>query len=816
MEELRNLQKIYSLAAGRFNQYEGKDFVLPEVFKQQVKEINSNRIIYNDYSAVIETKGSQNGVLNIYLPNQWFYIASYFTDFYNELLKYKKEALKVASKERLKDLNGQNLTDEEMKRVNQLNLDENSKGYLIRFMTDYSWWFGAKTIDRGDFYVSPILNSARLVNASQSFVADLCAFLADKKELINAIISVGDNTKGSEPLLLINESQLTSFILSTIRYFDKKDSLKSIIPYTSENSPIKVFKEDSFKLVGMFLESTIEDVRNRNTPHSRWFEETFKLGERNVFLSTQWNAQGDYQLTLPDFIELIRCCYGKNYSYQLGSNGEHQLYLAEERLSGREINESPLQQIFYGAPGTGKSYEINRITKTKEVIRTTFHPDSDYSTFVGAYKPTSIEVPVRDVTGKVIVENGRQVTENRIVYDFVEQAFLQAYTKAWKAYAEAENGEMPKELYLVIEEINRGNCAQIFGDLFQLLDRNAYGFSDYPITADKDMKKQLSKAFKNITISDAERINSIYGRDVVSQVLNGEILLLPDNLYIWATMNTSDQSLFPIDSAFKRRWDWKYMPICEGKDNGQSLNWKIKVKDNLYDWWQFVEKINAEINEQTKSEDKKLGYFFCKAQNGIISAETFVSKVVFYLWNDVFKDQAFASDIFRDGDDELTFNKFYDVDNNGKAVIKENIVELFLNNLGVDVVNDISNDTDIDMDDDNDSDDSDDGNSKIKLTVTFPDGDVITGDTKFESYSKALRKIGLAKAESIASEKKYYRRNSALIDTVERDEILRDPVYSYENIDGYYVVKGINGKTMRKMLRLISEKLDLGIVTTYQ
>ena len=111
MEELRNLQKIYSLAAGRFNQYEGKDFVLPEVFKQQVKEINSNRIIYNDYSAVIETKGSQNGVLNIYLPNQWFYIASYFTDFYNELLKYKKEALKVASKERLKDLNGQNLTD---------------------------------------------------------------------------------------------------------------------------------------------------------------------------------------------------------------------------------------------------------------------------------------------------------------------------------------------------------------------------------------------------------------------------------------------------------------------------------------------------------------------------------------------------------------------------------------------------------------------------------------------------------------------------------------------------------------------------------
>lgn len=351
------------------------------------------------------------------------------------------------------------------------------------------------------------------------------------------------------------------------------------------------------------------------------------------------------------------------------------------------------QQIYYGAPGTGKSFEINRLTKDKEVIRTTFHPDSDYSTFVGAYKPTSIEIPVRDVTGKVIVENGKQVTENRIVYEFVEQAFLQAYTNAWKAYSETPAGEKAKEQYLVIEEINRGNCAQIFGDLFQLLDRNRYGFSDYPITADKDMKKQLAKAFKDLSIADADRINSIYDKDIVSKVLNGDVLLLPDNLYIWATMNTSDQSLFPIDSAFKRRWDWKYMPICEGKENGVSLGWKIKTKTNSYDWWQFVEKINAEIGEQTKSEDKKLGYFFCKADNGEISAETFVSKVVFYLWNDVFKDQAFASDIFQDGEEELTFAKFYDVDANGKAIVREDKVELFMQNLGFDAIVTASNES---------------------------------------------------------------------------------------------------------------------------
>ncbi len=348
-----------------------------------------------------------------------------------------------------------------------------------------------------------------------------------------------------------------------------------------------------------------------------------------------------------------------------------------------DFDTSIKQIIFYGAPGTGKSYEINRLTKDKHVIRTTFHPDSDYSTFVGAYKPTSIDVPVRDVTGKIIIENGEKVTEKRIVYEFVEQAFLQAYIKAWKSYADCEEGGTPSEQYLVIEEINRGNCAQIFGDLFQLLDRNSFGFSDYPIVADSDMRRQLAKAFKDLTIADAEIINNLYDKDVVNNVLNGTVLLLPNNLYIWATMNTSDQSLFPIDSAFKRRWDWKYIPISEGvNNNGVKLGYKLVVAGKEYDWWKFLERINYEIDEQTKSEDKKLGYFFCKAQDGVINAETFVSKVLFYLWNDVFKDQDVSS-IFSDGDEELTFCKFYGTDSYGKSVIKEDKIEVLLNNLGI-------------------------------------------------------------------------------------------------------------------------------------
>lgn len=343
--------------------------------------------------------------------------------------------------------------------------------------------------------------------------------------------------------------------------------------------------------------------------------------------------------------------------------------------------EYPFQQIFYGAPGTGKSHTINEETKDENVIRTTFHPDTDYSTFVGAYKPTTKEVDLRDLSGHKVVEDGEVVKEDRIVYEFVAQSFLQAYISAWKKYADA-NEDGPQKQYLVIEEINRGNCAQIFGDLFQLLDRNDYGFSDYPIKADADMKRQLQKAFAGLVIAQKDKINAMYeGKDIVSQVLNGDILLLPNNLYIWATMNTSDQSLFPIDSAFKRRWDWTYMPISNAEKN-----WIIEVDGSKYDWWQFLEKINEKIGSITNSEDKKLGYFFCKAQDGVISAKTFVGKVIFYLWNDVFKDYEFGDAIFNDEDgSKLSFDKFYTSEGKNSKVVEKKVV-LFLKNLGIEII----------------------------------------------------------------------------------------------------------------------------------
>lgn len=537
----------------------------------------------------------------------------------------------------------------------------------------------------------------------------------------------------------------------------------------------------------------------------------------------------DLHLTLnnlEDYFALYKTSLGEYYLYyvpkllynnfiSLFKTSAPEVTVQKREISGDIKRVTSLQQIFYGAPGTGKSFEINRLTKDKEVIRTTFHPDSDYSTFVGAYKPTSIDVPVRDVTGKVIVENGEKVKESRIVYEFVEQAFLQAYTKAWLAYADKADGEKAKEQYLVIEEINRGNCAQIFGDLFQLLDRNGYGFSDYPITADKDMKKQLAKAFKDVSINDAERINNIYRKDIVGKVLSGDILLLPDNLFIWATMNTSDQSLFPIDSAFKRRWDWKYIPISEGKENGVSLGWKIKVNGKLFDWWQFIEKINDEINEQVKSEDKKLGYFFCKAQDGIVSAETFVSKVVFYLWNDVFKDQDVAS-IFSDGDEELTFSKFYDSDVSGKTIVKEDKVEVLLQNLGVPVLADteISEEVVGDIEEEMANDIAGNQRKETLISISIPNHPVIRAadSTQFNAFINALKVIGIDRIIPVVSSLKYKRLGCPVISTQKYEAIENnDKGYKYCQEEGLYIVKGCKHYTYIRILEDLNSSLNIGL-----
>ena len=363
-------------------------------------------------------------------------------------------------------------------------------------------------------------------------------------------------------------------------------------------------------------------------------------------------------------------------------------------------NDTCRQIIFYGAPGTGKSYKIKvqlEGVSKENIFRTTFHPDSDYSTFVGAYKPT-MEKPIDKIYAKgeliskltemkeggvtyssqkfgakywrslkqlnlsdkkdilqacgmsdnytVEFDKGMAVgeeylacsNESRIIYSFVPQAFLNAYIQAYKKSEE--------KVYLIIEEINRGNCAQIFGDLFQLLDRDVNGKSEYGIKADADLRAFLEEKLgeDNQGIKDGE-------------------LCLPSNLYIYATMNTSDQSLFPIDSAFKRRWDWEYEPI-KYKNTG----WKIVIDGTVYSWVSFQRIVNEKILRANSSEDKMLGDYFVNPSDGIITDKVLLNKILFYLWNDVCKDG--EGDIFKVGETEdISFSELYG--ENGTKTLKK-------------------------------------------------------------------------------------------------------------------------------------------------
>lgn len=287
----------------------------------------------------------------------------------------------------------------------------------------------------------------------------------------------------------------------------------------------------------------------------------------------------------------------------------------------------PLQQIFYGAPGTGKSHTVDKdYVKDNKCFRITFHPDTDYASFVGCYKP------------KMGGPTGEDIT-----YSFVPQVFLNAYIYAWN--------HPDEPTYLVIEELNRGNCAQIFGDIFQLLDRQKTGhpgYSKYTINADSDIATYLSGELKDKE-SYEKVIREIYG----PKEFDFSILALPSNLNILATMNTSDQSLFPIDSAFKRRLGMEYV----GVNYTDAEQFTVVIDEtHKYSWSEILKGLNGYIKQEKHSTNKILGNRFVQSdENNVISAVAFRDKVLFFLFNDVFKDEDEFRTSFFGGNDTLYF-----------------------------------------------------------------------------------------------------------------------------------------------------------------
>ena len=250
-------------------------------------------------------------------------------------------------------------------------------------------------------------------------------------------------------------------------------------------------------------------------------------------------------------------------------------------------------KVFFGAPGTGKSFKLSQDAKRLQkdnIERVTFYPTYTYQQFVGAYKPS--------------VKTDSEGREN-ITYTYVPGPFLRLLTEAY---------QNPEEDYLlIIEELNRANAAAVFGDAFQLLDRKQDGTSEYPVALSEDMKQYF-----------------------LNQEIELDELALPSNFYIWATMNSADQGVFPIDTAFKRRWDFEYLGIDDKEDKISGK--KFKFEDGWYEWNTVRKTINNALLARGINEDKQLGPFFLKLETVNGSNEQFLdafkSKVLMYLFED--------------------------------------------------------------------------------------------------------------------------------------------------------------------------------------
>lgn len=444
-------------------------------------------------------------------------------------------------------------------------------------------------------------------------------------ELLERLFYIGDDKKAytNDSTLYIMLSKLWTDKVSE-QMFNQTPSIYDVLVWYFRTKSFEDTLNDS-DLIRMFLESvhiSVEDANkifNFNHKDLQFSDTLYReselsnalgVGAKSITAESSSIVARPGELSRAPFMQTLYANQSAMECLIITPFKFSDLYSGIVTNSTMASDVKTTQTIYYGCPGTGKSHEIKKTAEGENgekiiwydkahnkvehptdeqkkdlynnIFRTTFHPDYDYSTFVGCYKP------------------GKDDSGN-LDYRYVPQVFTNAYVAAIR--------HPDEPIYLIIEEINRGNCAQIFGDLFQLLDRTD-GKSDYEIKPDTELAKYLA-----------------------SEGIPSESLKLPTNLHIYATMNTSDQSLFPMDSAFKRRWAMEYTPIKYSGTKADSFTFEVAGKK--YSWITFLQMVNDMIINATDSEDKQMGEFFIKDS---VTEKEFVNKVMFYLWNDVCKD----------------------------------------------------------------------------------------------------------------------------------------------------------------------------------
>ena len=357
----------------------------------------------------------------------------------------------------------------------------------------------------------------------------------------------------------------------------------------------------------------------------------------NLYLTSQWGAKDDGTGSLNRFVNIIKDYETRSHKQFLTDKVAQSLTTPDGASGAKDPNICDMYNlIVFGAPGTGKSRYLDDLRQRsdgdgddvdsdengslfEEYERVTFYPTYSYAQFVGTYKPV-MKPKAHGAPG-----------EEEIAYEFVPGPFLRVLVKALNT---------PQKGYcLVIEEINRANAAAVFGDVFQLLDRKD-GVSEYAITASEDVKRFLA-GDKGLTEAGKNKLRDLTGSADIKS------LKIPANMYIWATMNSADQGVFPLDTAFKRRWEFRYMPL-DGNNKGNKKA-RVEVGDYLIKWEDLRKAINELLKRCRINEDKLLSYWFVRSDDSnIISAERFEMKVLMYLWEDaarMCRQNVFSDDV---------------------------------------------------------------------------------------------------------------------------------------------------------------------------
>jgi len=620
MERLRDLGQLIEEIREKVTGFSlEREIRLSKEFENEFENYltsKNNLVDYSETTTVITNTDGQK----IYFPNQWFVLAAYSCELVKELLRYREYTEMILSQhgqifgisgsrnERHKQIysllkkpteqNARNtFRDITYDYLRTLSHDKELIQYnqerLCEFAFDPASWGGGKGIERAnDFYESAVLGSLNVVNVSSSYISSIAYAYATNDNLY----AILDN-------MCMEECNICIETNNDVEKDYSAQELGAILNqmYGTAGENLKVA---SIFMFGLKYAKQI--IENKHL-----------LSE----ILTNAGMSSSYSAELNKSLNIYKCIDQNMYGICFADKKA----AIEKDYSGINYKTGIMKKfscnrILFGAPGTGKSHtlegdrkellygdrefdeDIQDLSKYGSYERVTFHPDYSYAHFVGTYKP---------------VPKGEEIS-----YEYVAGPFIRTLVKALKS-GRTEN---PKPYLLIIEEINRANVAAVFGDVFQLLDRKD-GVSEYPVQTSEDLRKYLAE---KLEISEAEVEN----------------IKIPDNMFIWATMNSADQGVYPMDTAFKRRWDFKYIGIDDG-ENANAIKDKYELiietdqkTSQKINWNNLRKAINKTLEDGYQvNEDKMMGPFFISpaALTDEKFEAAFKNKVLMYLCEDVLR-----------------------------------------------------------------------------------------------------------------------------------------------------------------------------------